>query len=137
MPYINNEDREPLNEDAKKMKTTGEMNYLFTQAMIDFTLKNNLCYDTINKVTDAFLLCKKYLSKNMIFGFRDKVGFHELVDAWGFNSGKHCGEIEAALVDAWGEYQRRVVGPYEDKKIKENGDVYPQELLRGGTQKKS
>ena len=27
------------------------------------------------------------------------------------------------------EYYRRVMAPYEDRKIEENGDVYPRELL--------
>jgi hypothetical protein len=32
------------------------------------------------------------------------------------------------------EFYRRVVVPYEDKKIKENGDVYPPELVNNGGQ---
>ena len=34
-------------------------------------------------------------------------------------------DIVGALEGAKSEFTRRVVGPYEDKKIKENGDVYP------------
>jgi len=33
-------------------------------------------------------------------------------------------DIVGALDGAKAEFQRRVVAPYEDKKIKENGDVY-------------
>lgn len=33
-------------------------------------------------------------------------------------------DIVGALESAKAEFQRRVVGPYEDTKIKQNGDVY-------------
>lgn len=36
-------------------------------------------------------------------------------------------DIIGALEGAKAEFYRRVVVPYEDKKIKENGDVYPHE----------
>ena len=36
-----------------------------------------------------------------------------------------CNDIVGALDGAKAEFQRRVVGPYEDRKIAENGDVYP------------
>lgn len=35
------------------------------------------------------------------------------------------GDIIAALECAKLEFYRRMLAPYEDKKIKENGDVYP------------
>ena len=41
-------------------------------------------------------------------------------------------DVVGALDGAKAEFQRRVVAPYEDKKIRENGDVYPPSLL-GGT----
>lgn len=37
-------------------------------------------------------------------------------------------DVVGAAEGAKAEYQRRVVAPYEDKKIAENGDVYPREL---------
>lgn len=36
----------------------------------------------------------------------------------------HCNDIMGALEGAKQEFYRRVVAPYEDQKIKENGDVY-------------
>lgn len=33
-------------------------------------------------------------------------------------------DVVGALEGAKAEFQRRIVAPYEDKKIKENGDVY-------------
>jgi hypothetical protein len=35
-----------------------------------------------------------------------------------------CNDIVGALDGAKVEFQRRIVAPYEDKKIKVNGDVY-------------
>ena len=35
-----------------------------------------------------------------------------------------CSEAKGALEDAAQEFYRRVLAPYEDKKSKENGDVY-------------
>jgi hypothetical protein len=34
-------------------------------------------------------------------------------------------DIIGALESAKAEFQRRIVAPYEDQKLKENGDVYP------------
>jgi hypothetical protein len=33
-------------------------------------------------------------------------------------------EVRVALSDAGTEFYRRIVGPYEDRKAEENGDVY-------------
>lgn len=38
-------------------------------------------------------------------------------------------DVVGALEGAKAEFQRRVVGPYEDTKISTNGDVYDQGLL--------
>lgn len=38
-------------------------------------------------------------------------------------------DVVGALESAKAEFQRRVVGPYEDAKIATNGDVYDQDLL--------
>ena len=37
---------------------------------------------------------------------------------------KTCNDITGALINCEHEFYRRVVAPYEDKKIIENGDVY-------------
>lgn len=45
-----------------------------------------------------------------------------------WNDGKHCyqriNDIVGAIEGAKAEFQRRIVGPYEDRKKDENGDVY-------------
>lgn len=42
---------------------------------------------------------------------------------------RDCGDVLGALEAVKQEFYRRVVAPYEDQKIEENGDVYPQWLL--------
>lgn len=44
----------------------------------------------------------------------------------------NAAETIAATTEAAAEFRRRVLVPYEDKKIAENGDVYPAHLLNGG-----
>lgn len=45
---------------------------------------------------------------------------------------KTCGQIVDALDNAKDEFKRRILSPYEDLKIEQNGDVYPSldELLQ-------
>lgn len=43
---------------------------------------------------------------------------------------KTCSDIVSAGMNAVDEFQRRVQHPYENKKIKENGDVYPKKFIR-------
>ena len=45
------------------------------------------------------------------------------VDSKGLSYGT-CADIEAAGQGALREFYRRVVGPMEDEKIKQNGDIY-------------
>ena len=43
-----------------------------------------------------------------------------------------CNDIVGALDNCKDEFRRRVQHPYEDRKIAENGDCYPPEVLEGG-----
>lgn len=51
------------------------------------------------------------------------------------DSGNYCvmNTIMGAFESAKAEFYRRVVAPYENQKIMENGDVYPPEALLGRT----
>jgi len=40
-----------------------------------------------------------------------------------------CNDIVGALDNCKDEFKRRVQNPYEDRKISENGDCYPPEVL--------
>ncbi|KKN84440.1 hypothetical protein LCGC14_0289020 [marine sediment metagenome] len=39
-------------------------------------------------------------------------------------------DINGALMGALTEFNRRVTAPYEDRKILDNGDVYPEEVTQ-------
>lgn len=39
-------------------------------------------------------------------------------------------DISGAMTEALAEFRRRVTQVYEDRKIRENGDVYPADLLK-------
>lgn len=45
---------------------------------------------------------------------------------WNYHGRRYqaANDIVGALESAKAEFQRRIVAPYEDQKIKENGDVY-------------
>ena len=85
MPYIKKAQKYKLA--IEPPSTTGELNYLFTRLMIQYTQRFGIKYNTFNDV---------------------------------------IGAIESAKI----EYYRRVVAPYEKQKIIENGDVYPDSLVK-------
>lgn len=44
-------------------------------------------------------------------------------------------EVQSALHGAMDEFNRRIVGPYEDTKIEENGDIAPYRLIEAEIQR--
>lgn len=90
MPYLRKDQRAniviELNGERLSPDCSGELNYVFTQVIIQY-----LNYKGLN-----------YAS---------------------------CNDIVGALDNAKDEFRRRVQHPYEDQKIKENGDVYPSRHL--------
>lgn len=88
MPYIKTRRRSDLHtyEQSDIPEVAGELNYLFTEIIVDYLQTKGLSYQTGNDVLGALDACAR-------------------------------------------EFYDRVMRPYEDKKIKENGDVYPREFL--------
>ena len=80
MPYITKIKRESI-QNGNPIFSAGELNYVFTKAIIDYIGQDKLSYQLINDV---------------------------------------LGALEGAKL----EFYRRVVVPYEQKKLEENGDVY-------------
>jgi hypothetical protein len=80
LPYIQKQHRDAL-QTGKEPNNSGELNYLITSLLKEYTDVKGLSYQTIN-------------------------------------------DVLGALEGAKSEYYRRVASNYEDKKIKENGDVY-------------
>ncbi len=81
MPYIKSERRVAIGRDVTMPKTSGELNFLFTEIIRDYIHYHGLNYQHIN-------------------------------------------DVLGALEGAKQEFYRRIAAPYEDEKIKENGDVY-------------
>lgn len=126
MPYINPGMRNDLSKNWAVASTVGELNYLLTLKALEFLKQRGLSYATINTVIASFertktgdrLKCKKdtltRAMQDIIEDFRDN------------NTGEVSSiEIGGAIECAKLEFYRRVAAPYEDKKIAENGDVYP------------
>lgn len=82
MPYLAKPDRNFIDRTGDA-RTSGELNYIITQAIIEYLRRNGTTYRIINDI---------------------------------------MGALEGAKL----EFYRRVAVPYEDQKIKENGDVYGQ-----------
>ncbi len=80
MPYIKEDRRESIDK-RLDINKAGELNYMFTQLIINYIEKKGESYQTYNDIIGAMECCKL-------------------------------------------ELYRRKVSIYEDKKIKENGDVY-------------
>lgn len=98
MPYIKEEDRERLHQKSISEECTTPY------------LQGTLCQ------TSGEL---NYMITNMVLGFLDG---REEKD--GKESYARINEAIGALECAKLEFYRRLATPYEDKKIKENGDVY-------------
>jgi len=94
MPYISQKRREALDD-------------LFGNPMSDEHVETSgeLNY-LFTKLSLEYVNWKKYV------GDRDDYSYNDLNDVVG------------ALEGAKAEFQRRIVTPYEDRKIHENGDVY-------------
>ena len=127
MPYILKECYERA-KDAPN--TTGELNFAFTcvlmngavgaitpvKAVLQFDVlitgyvkRKSLCYMTINDILGALLGCSIEFARRV----PDE-------------------ELSATMIDLVGiiiaDFYDTVAAPYEDKKIAENGDVYPEAL---------
>ena len=65
MPYIKQEDREPLLTFKRKPETSGELNFLISTLIDDYIGKKGLSYATINEVVGV-LDCAKMEYYNRI-----------------------------------------------------------------------
>lgn len=134
MPYIRMEDRERLTPPEGMIpdipKTAGELNYVISARIKREYTEKGKSYALFNDIIAALESAKLGLENSEL-----AMEFSELVARYVFqtaglesmeinkmsrrvNSG--IGALEAAKL----EFYRRVVAPYEDKKIFDNGDVY-------------
>lgn len=119
MPYIKKEAREAL-KGMEQVTSAGELNYLLTTKIL--TEPNRF----------SFKLWLKHAIKNYV----DLNGesYQTFNDILGAASGalveyvRRTGTVSQYQVDVQevvSQWYLDEVGPYEDRKIKENGDVYP------------
>ena len=84
MPYIKQQDREKFTNDianlSKNIESEGELNYVISKLLHNYTNKKGKCYKTLN-------------------------------------------EVQGVMTCASMEFYRKIVSPYEDDKITENGDI--------------
>jgi len=79
--------------------------------------------DKLKAATDAIVAA---ITKDTVAGdlnYMISLMAKAYIDAKGLRY-EHLNAVVGALDSCKAEFQRRVVGPYEDRKIAENGDVY-------------
>lgn len=115
MPYIKYEDRQHV-ERTLAPANTGELNYLLSCWMRDYIVSKEKSYQTLSEAISAV--------RNILAPDRGFSGEVYLYDKFIDVSALQYSDVESAVHDSIAEFYRRVVGPYEDEKIVENGDVY-------------
>lgn len=103
MPYIKEVKRRQALDSGDLPRDAGEANYVITTQWIIPVWLASPCYDTVQKLATEYL----YTTRNSLW---------QTISQEVFNTAR-------AL--AYLEFYRRVGALYEDQKIKENGDVYP------------
>lgn len=125
MPYIKSKDRLRV-EDTLLPLNTGELNYLVSISLLNRIKNEGKNYEnlsiTLNLLDEAIELAKQDRVEK---GVCSHVLVYELIIETTYLDKV---QVLRALKDAKLEFYRRVVAPYEDLKIKENGDVY-EEIL--------
>lgn len=84
----------------------------------DKTRLNSLSLDTVGRTCSSPGELN-YAITTLMIGYLDALGL----------SYANAAETLAGGNEAVAEFRRRVLVPYEDSKIRENGDVYPNHLL--------
>jgi len=139
MPYIKPENREPVIRGEHCPKDAGELNFMVTFMLLraiegkyinykmlvedllqlakEYAADQELKYQRINDVIGAFTgawmeFVRRKTNRTYDYSMFD-VDTAELYDC--------CGEAVGEALDT---FYKVIVGPYEDTKIKENGDVY-------------
>lgn len=132
MPYIKQTERNLLEENPTAIATPGQLNYMIVQAakgyMQDFDLKR--FKESVRTAVVAYK--ENYVDTDYQFA-NDVVG---ALNCAGLEIGRRLNNstaffLCAELQDEGEEFYRIYVGPYEDKKIQENGDVFGEEELPG------
>ena len=127
MPYIKAMD---YGRATRTPSTPGELNYAITCKAIVYLEGGSIAAFA----SQALDLCKSYITRH---GLSYTIGNEVLgvIACSGLEVIRRCGTTEAAfevtetLADIGGHIYDTILAPYEDGKIKENGDVYPAMLV--------
>lgn len=125
MPYISQKAKREL-ATIRRPKGAGELNYTLTLLLLDSP------HPTIFRLKIDQII-SEYIREN---GLKYQ-SFNDLAGAFMLSGGefyRRTGTLPEAMSEImadclWGFY-KDVVGPYEDNKIKENGDLYPPHLIK-------
>lgn len=120
MPYVKQEDRKYLVDDPSIAEDPGPLNFCITTSIVNHTFNEDQWFDRLKQY--VYIKGKSYTVLNEIMGV--------LTCAWF--------ELRRRDYSLWIEYDYRlkelakrfyaeVIAPYENIKIKENGDVYDTE----------
>ena len=131
MPYIKSED---YRRAGREPTTPGELNYAMT-------LRANLHFLVVSTLgdfeTQVEELCAGFMERNGVSytNYNNMIGvlyccgmelIRRVTNPLYFNQANHCQVILNRI--AWTSYHDKLV-PYEDIKIAENGDVFPEEII--------
>ena len=115
MPYITKNLKEKINDINYSPNSLGELNYLYTLAMIK-AWKENPRYDTIHWLK-ASVICPDL--NNYVHEIYSKLKYLNIPDI----------SSSVARELAFLEFYRRIGSHYESNKALENGDVYHSSLF--------
>lgn len=130
MPYINQARRDELNSltNFNWPKTAGELNFLFTQALI-YSESKHVLDTALTTFATSYLLQKDDMSYQLI---NDIMGAALCAGAeWSARTGKPHGWRTDCIKEFLVWFYQDIGHPYEQEKREKNGDVYPVSL--GGT----
>lgn len=128
MPYIK---REEYARAARLPISAGELNYAITFKIIDYLETGSTVIQFYDEVTK---ICESYINRRG----ENYTVMNEVVGALAcsaMEARRRCKDIQAVnritdmLADVCHHIYNELLVPYEDVKIKENGDVYPKELI--------
>lgn len=115
MPYLTDTDKMKLDEKPLEQWSAGDINYAVTNRAIARLMTMEVNYNNLQSV---FHMIPKFAKE-----------FADMIDCdcseYDFYLRRFMGAADLARL----EFYRRLIAPYEDMKIKENGDVYPRTLL--------
>ena len=138
MPYTADTKERPRSEQARDPRTPGELTLAYTMACIEYIQNTKLNYEHLARCmavlnSDAIAIAPKEVLNVVDLGTLQR-RITWLSSRYADNA-KHSNyqvDTTASKLCAQAEWYRRVITPYENKKIRENGDVFPQELVYGG-----